>query len=891
MNTRRPSKAPQSPEAPLKDEHPNDSIKKLAVLFTDVVGSTKYFKSRGNLEGRKMLQIHQTLVSESILEHGGILVKTLGDSVMAYFEDPREAIKSAIKIQKRFSDYNQKEAEGDQIHIRIGIHFGYAIIEEKDIFGDAVNMAAKLVQVVGRDEVFISQEVYDLVKNLSHGLFQLVNDLDYKKVPKELTIYKVLWDETRALALITHILVHLRPLPNWNRAPFVEVWNHLLESKEHLWKDKVLEEDLLSDKSVVLVVKEPSSSLSLAKDVLAFLRKELGQEYRSLPPPMHIVIDATTSPGTHKLTPEASELNWDELEPGEVYVSAFAYRFLGDTQSVSIVPSTGGEKPGKFHKIVFDEHQQDHRSNLFLYQAALAQGDGPPCFYCGDRRHRSLDCPSKQILELTDALKKLGYLSLEKINRLFYNYLSGAHTDHGQGSEADYAVRSSDLLAYYAVYELKMIFQLRFFRTIWNSDVEDWQKLKKSKAHQEKGGLVWLGQDCIRVANLAQAEVLLKTFRNKNPEDYKVDCAMGFLHMERNQFLRARDSFENALVRAKTNPQRIFLLFLLARLHNLNHHPDKAQERIGEILSLYPQCTEAIYGDILLKLRKGIQGAALTRLVKLIKSDSTYYVNALIDPELAPYRDIIHPELQSLLTQARAEAKELVPKAREALGRLRSILGDNESEVERAQTQWSKIEELLKTDSYPGYIDVIYYANSVIPIVETSLRERRKKVSEALYELEERCQRSLVVARSFPFRSLIKTIQGSLDHLQSKLYEMRNRLRHNDISDGFTKATSQLEGLREDLHDAEMRLERMDKIKGIIHFSYRFIRKSIIFQLFNFGFGLIFLPVLVYYLTLIMPQLLTYRNIWLYQKTFLSIGGILGLLLALFMAARSPQPK
>ena len=77
------------------DEYPEESITKIAVLFTDIVSSSEFFKSYGDAAGRKMLRRHQELASPAIIEHGGVVVKILGDSIMAYFSSPQEALKSA----------------------------------------------------------------------------------------------------------------------------------------------------------------------------------------------------------------------------------------------------------------------------------------------------------------------------------------------------------------------------------------------------------------------------------------------------------------------------------------------------------------------------------------------------------------------------------------------------------------------------------------------------------------------------------------------------------------------------------------------------------------------------------------------------------------------------
>jgi len=875
------NKARFLPPRPM-NEYPKDSFQKMAVLFTDIVGSTTYFKSHGNLAGRKMLKTHQDLVSKAIAEDGGIFVKTLGDSVMAYFINAREAVKSAIKIQQQFSAYNKKKAEEKQIHIRIGIHFGDAIVEEKDIFGDAVNIAAKVVQVAEGDQIFLSQELYDLIKDLSHGLFQLVEISNKKRIPKGLTVYRILWQETIAFALTTNILLYLKPLLNQDKANFKETWNSLLESKEVLWGDKINKEGVLSDKSVVLIVKEAPSSIIVAQDVLIFLKKKIGKDYNLLPLPIQIIIDSGPYLSADQLTIEALEVDWDEIDPGEIYISPDAHRCVNATHPFSTVPPLDSGQPQAFYKIILDGNHQKNKLTLFRYQNALIKGNNPPCYYCSDRRHLPLYCPSKQLMQTTDALKKLGYLSLDKINRLFYHYLSGTDTNH----EA-----TATLLAYYGFYELKSVFQLRFFRIIWDSNIEDWGKVKKGGVHKAKGGLVWLGQDCIRVSSLDQAEKFLKTHIENDPEDYKAYCAIGFLYIEKNNFHKARAYFDKALSYATTKPQKIFLLFLLARLYDLNNDTKEAEKKIKKIFLLYPQCPEAIYQDILFKFRKGLGKEAPSELIKFIEKQPEFYVNALIDPELAPFNDIIHPELERLFAQAKKEANEIVPKAQGELERIKRIIGEEEKEIEQAQSIWSKIKELSKTDSYLGYIDISHYAHSIISIAEVSIKQRSKKIYEILYELNHRCGEYLFFINNFPYKSLISSPYKSIRLIEAKIKEIKTIVKTTDTSDGFKKSFSDAEGISKDLDEINLKLKQLDNIRKIFRFLSKFFKKSLIFQLSSLFIGLILFPVVMHYLILVVPELDSHSDIWFYQKGFLIIGGVAGLFLALLMAIRDLETK
>jgi len=668
---------------------------------------------------------------------------------------------------------------------------------------------------------------------------------------------------------------------NLNKADFKEAWNSLLESKEGLWGDKIDKECVLSDKSVVLVLKEAPSSITVAKDVLVFLKK-IVKDYDPLPPPIQIIIDASPYLSADKLSIEALKVNWDEIDPSEIYISPDAHRCVSATHPFSTIPPLESGQPQAFYKIIPDGHHQKSKLTLFRYQDALIKGNNPPCYYCSDRRHLPLHCPSKQLMQTTDALKELGYLSLDKINRLFYHYLSGADTDY----EA-----TSNLLAYYGFYEMKSVFQLRFFRTIWDFNIEDWEKVKKGGVYKVKGGLVWLGQDCIRVSSLDQAEKFLKNHMENDPEDYKAYCAMGFLYIEKNDFDHARAYFDKALGYATTKPQKIFLLFLLSRIYDLNNDAEEAEKKIKKIFALYPQCPEAIYQDIIFKFQKGLSGEALSELIEFIEKKPEYFVNALIDPELAPFNDIIHPELKRLFAKAKKEANEIMPKVQEELERIQNIIGEEEKEIEQAQSIWLKIKELSKTDSYLGYIDITHYAHSIISIAEVSIKERSKKIYEALYELNHRCGEYLLFTNNFPYKSLISSPYKSIRLIQAKINETKTRVKTLDTPDGFRKYFTYAEELSKDLDEIKLQLKRLDSIRKIFHFLSKFFKKSLLFQLSNLVIGLILFPVVMHYLILIMPELGSHGDIWSYQKGFLIICGIAGLFLALFIAIRDLETK
>jgi len=81
----------------------------IAVMFTDIIGSAFFFERRGDIEGRSMIQEHNDILFPLITNHKGTIVKTIGDSIMAYFNTPEDGVRSAIAIQRALFKRNRKK--------------------------------------------------------------------------------------------------------------------------------------------------------------------------------------------------------------------------------------------------------------------------------------------------------------------------------------------------------------------------------------------------------------------------------------------------------------------------------------------------------------------------------------------------------------------------------------------------------------------------------------------------------------------------------------------------------------------------------------------------------------------------------------------------------------
>ncbi len=128
--------------------------REVTVLFTDIEGSTRYWDQHGDLQGRLMIDYHNRLVFPVVRHFRGRIIKTIGDSIMALFRSPDDAVRAAIAIQQQLA--RRRTQDGFDLHVRIGMHTGTALVERRDVFGDVVNLAARLEALADGDQILLS---------------------------------------------------------------------------------------------------------------------------------------------------------------------------------------------------------------------------------------------------------------------------------------------------------------------------------------------------------------------------------------------------------------------------------------------------------------------------------------------------------------------------------------------------------------------------------------------------------------------------------------------------------------------------------------------------------------------------------------------------------------
>lgn len=131
-----------------------------AIMFTDLKDSTRMTTLYGDAKALHLLHVHNALTRNSLNAHRGREIKHTGDGIMASFASVPDAVECAIAIQKAFAAYNQEHAEAP-LYLRIGMSAGEPIEEHGDLFGKAVQLAARLCAHAEPAQILIDQVVLD----------------------------------------------------------------------------------------------------------------------------------------------------------------------------------------------------------------------------------------------------------------------------------------------------------------------------------------------------------------------------------------------------------------------------------------------------------------------------------------------------------------------------------------------------------------------------------------------------------------------------------------------------------------------------------------------------------------------------------------------------------
>ena len=320
--------------------------RKLTTIFaSDVVGFSKMMGT-DQVNTLNILKERRNVIDSLIDEHGGIIFGSAGDSVIAEFSSPIKAAEAAVATQLKMKTMNQDQAESDRMTFRVGINIGDVMISDDNLFGDAVNIAARLEAAARPSGICISKTVFDMINRKIMVSFEDAGELELKNIEFPIKAFHVI--NSKGTPRFTQDSNEIQTVVKESEPGSVAVmfFKNLSNDEEQEYFCEGFSEDLLSMLSRFnkLVVISSHASFAYKDKSKSFkeIGKELGVKYiihgsvRKLGPKIRINANLVSTANENSIWSNNFDLSVDEIfdvqdEIAEQIVSTIVGRVEADS--------------------------------------------------------------------------------------------------------------------------------------------------------------------------------------------------------------------------------------------------------------------------------------------------------------------------------------------------------------------------------------------------------------------------------------------------------------------------------------------------------------------------------------------------------------------------------
>lgn len=167
----------------------------VTVMFTDIAGSTKYFDEQGDLAGMAMVQAVNDTLQPLVKKWKGIIVKTIGDAIMAYWENPVESVRCSIEMQRSLVELNKQRSPSQQIRIRVALNVGIGLLKDNDVFGDVVNVCSRIEHATEATRIGVSPSVVEAVSKEKDIVCRKIGEVTLRGKSQPMDLFEIIWRE------------------------------------------------------------------------------------------------------------------------------------------------------------------------------------------------------------------------------------------------------------------------------------------------------------------------------------------------------------------------------------------------------------------------------------------------------------------------------------------------------------------------------------------------------------------------------------------------------------------------------------------------------------------------------------------------------------------------
>ena len=163
----------------------------LGIVFADIVRSTQLFERYGDVQAHHLVSVAMEVLTKVTHAHQGTLIKTIGDEVMVTFEDPMRAVEAVCQMPAAIRDDAALAPLG--MSIKVGLHVGEVLLRDDDVFGDAVNIAARVTALAKADQILTTRETIATLPPTHPFLLRTLGPIKVRGKRSAIEMVEVLW--------------------------------------------------------------------------------------------------------------------------------------------------------------------------------------------------------------------------------------------------------------------------------------------------------------------------------------------------------------------------------------------------------------------------------------------------------------------------------------------------------------------------------------------------------------------------------------------------------------------------------------------------------------------------------------------------------------------------
>lgn len=171
------------------------SAARAAVVFADISGSTQLYVQHGDAAARTIIATALDYLTRVTAAHRGIVIKTIGDEVMCRFDTADDGFDAVVAMQRALKENASAITDKTRVCIRVGLQWGEVVVQSGDVFGDAVNVAARVAAVAKRDQIVTTEQTVAALTGARAAMARQFDRVALKGREGELVLHMVDWDE------------------------------------------------------------------------------------------------------------------------------------------------------------------------------------------------------------------------------------------------------------------------------------------------------------------------------------------------------------------------------------------------------------------------------------------------------------------------------------------------------------------------------------------------------------------------------------------------------------------------------------------------------------------------------------------------------------------------